>query len=126
MSYKTQGKEWFNTAGAPGNNTQCSGRCNCGGRGISIATTIPVFKETLIEICKKLGSSDYLIQKSAEKYLDKDLFSDANIALHFFTPPTPIYPQLWGEFIPNLSLFDLFFNCGPKSHEILFLKQMVT
>ena len=82
--------------------------------------------QLLIEICKKLGSSDYLAQKSAEKYLDKGLFSDAKIALHFFTPIAPVYPQLWGEFIPNLSVFDLFFNCGPKSHEILFLRQRVT
>ncbi|MBW1702349.1 MAG: WbqC family protein [Deltaproteobacteria bacterium] len=28
-------------------------------------------------------------------------------------------PQLWGPFIPNLSAFDLVFNCGPKAHTIL-------
>jgi len=76
--------------------------------------------ELLIKICLKTGASDYLAQKSAEKYLDKDLFSRAGIALHFFTPPSPVYPQLWGAFIHNLSAFDLLFNCGPKSHEILF------
>jgi len=76
--------------------------------------------ELLIKICMKIGASDYLAQKSAEKYLDKDLFSRAGITLHFFTPPSPVYPQLWGAFIHNLSAFDLLFNCGPKSHEILF------
>ncbi len=78
--------------------------------------------ELLIEICRKIGSSDYLAQRSAEKHLDQELFSDAGINLHFFTPPSPVYPQLWGEFIHNLSAFDLLFNCGPKSHEILCLE----
>jgi len=78
--------------------------------------------DLLIEICRKIGSSDYLAQRSAEKHLDQELFSDAGINLHFFTPPSPVYPQLWGEFIHNLSAFDLLFNCGPKSHEILSLK----
>ncbi|MCD6266557.1 MAG: WbqC family protein [Deltaproteobacteria bacterium] len=76
--------------------------------------------ELLIKICRKMGASEYLAQKSAEKYLDKDLFSRAGIALDFFTPPSPVYPQLWGAFIHNLSAFDLLFNCGPKSHEVLF------
>lgn len=75
--------------------------------------------ELLIEVCRKVGSADYLAQRSAEKYLDKDLFSRAEIRLHFFDPPTPVYPQLWGEFIRNLSSLDLLFNCGPKSSEIL-------
>ncbi len=75
--------------------------------------------ELLIEVCRKVGSADYLAQRSAEKYLDRDLFSRAEIRLHFFDPPTPVYPQLWGEFIRNLSSLDLLFNCGPKSSEIL-------
>jgi hypothetical protein len=77
--------------------------------------------ELLIEICRKIGSSEYLAQRNAEKYLDRDLFSGAGIKLNFFAPPSPVYPQLWGEFIHNLSAFDLVFNCGPKSHEILCL-----
>ncbi len=31
----------------------------------------------------------------------------------------PVYPQLYGDFIPNLSLLDLLFNCGPDSLKIL-------
>ncbi len=78
--------------------------------------------ELLINMCREIGSFDYLAQRSAEKYLDKDLFSQAGISLHFFTPPSPVYPQLWGEFIHNLSAFDLLFNCGPKGHKILLPK----
>ncbi|HUU41852.1 MAG TPA: WbqC family protein [Desulfatiglandales bacterium] len=78
--------------------------------------------ELIIEICKKMGSSEYLAQRSAKKYLDEDMFSSAGIRLIFFAPPSPVYPQLWGDFIHNLSAFDLLFNCGPKSGEILSLR----
>jgi hypothetical protein len=76
--------------------------------------------QLLVDICRTLGASGYLAQRSAQRYLDKRLFGNAGISLHFFDPPTPVYPQLWGEFIRNLSAFDLLFNCGPKSSEILY------
>lgn len=72
-----------------------------------------------VEICKKLGASHFLAQKSAKKYLDKNLFQEGGIELKFVAPRPPVYPQLWGPFLPNLSAFDLLFNCGPKGHEIL-------
>jgi len=81
------------------------------------------FQETgtrlLIEICKRLGTSTYLAQSSAGKYLDAALFHSAGVQLRFFKPPALIYPQLWGDFIYELSAFDLLFNCGPKAREIL-------
>lgn len=73
----------------------------------------------LIEVCRRLGSSHYLAQGAARKYLDEKLFRQAGIEITFFTPPSIIYPQLWGDFIGNLSAFDLAFNCGPKAHDIL-------
>jgi hypothetical protein len=73
----------------------------------------------LIEICNHFGASTYLAQKSAGPYLDDKAFQKAGIRLQFFKPPAPIYPQLWGDFIPNLSTFDLLFNCGPKARDIL-------
>jgi hypothetical protein len=73
----------------------------------------------LIEICRKVRASNYLAQAATKKYLDARLFADAGIELNFFRPPSPVYPQLWGDFIPDLSAFDFLFNCGPKSHEIL-------
>jgi len=76
--------------------------------------------QLLIEVCRTLGASRYLAQSPAQKYLDQDLFQTAGIELEFFKPPSLIYPQLWGNFIPNLAAFDLVFNCGSKSHDILF------
>jgi hypothetical protein len=74
----------------------------------------------LVEICRTLGADRFLAQAPAEKFLESSLFESAGIALEFFHPPSPVYPQLWGDFLPNLSSLDLLFNCGPKSRDILF------
>jgi hypothetical protein len=73
----------------------------------------------LIEICGKMGASQFLTQSAAQKYLDVDRFADAGIRVTEFKQPLLIYPQLWGSFIPNLSALDLIFNCGPKGHDIM-------
>ncbi|MBN1833341.1 MAG: WbqC family protein [Deltaproteobacteria bacterium] len=72
-----------------------------------------------IELCQGLGADRFLTQKGAKKYLNESLFRNAGIELEYFRPPSPIYPQLWGGFIPNLSTFDLLFNCGPKARDVL-------
>jgi hypothetical protein len=77
-------------------------------------------EQRLIDVCKKMKVDRFLVQAPARKYLNPELFNQAEISLEFFRYPTPLYPQLWGDFIPNLSAFDLLFNCGPKAHDILF------
>ncbi|MBW2207025.1 MAG: WbqC family protein, partial [Deltaproteobacteria bacterium] len=67
----------------------------------------------LIQICKKMGASRFMAQSASKKYLDVETIRDAGIHLDFIPPPTPVYPQLWGDFIPNLSALDLALNCGP-------------
>ena len=73
----------------------------------------------LLEICSKLGASQFLVQKAVRKYINSDRLSALGIKLRDFRPPSPVYPQLWGDFIPNLSALDLILNCGPKAHEIM-------
>lgn len=75
--------------------------------------------QLLTRVCKELGAKSLLSQKSAQKYLHPGLFGADDIELAFFTPPSPVYPQLWGAFVPDLSVWDLLFNCGPKSTEII-------
>lgn len=77
-----------------------------------------------VEICKKLGATQFLAQSGAKKYLDQEAFEKADISLKLFNARPPVYPQLWGQFIPNLSVFDLIFNCGPKGHDILSGKKV--
>ena len=75
--------------------------------------------QRLIEVCRALKADRFLAQAPARKYLNPDLFRQAKIELEFFRYQPPVYPQLWGNFIPNLSVFDLLFNCGPKAHDIV-------
>lgn len=72
-----------------------------------------------IEICKKLGASHFLAQSGAKKYLNNESFKDKGIEPVFFNYRPVIYPQLWGTFEHNLSAFDLLFNCGPKSYDLI-------
>jgi len=73
----------------------------------------------LVDLCMKLGASQFMAQAPAKKFLDEKSFQDAGIEIVYVNPPVPIYPQLWGEFIANLSAFDLVLNCGPKAIDIL-------
>lgn len=79
--------------------------------------------QLLIEICKAMGASTFLAQSQAKKYLDADIFQNNGIELRFFRYVAPVYPQLWGDFLANLSAFDLVFNCGPKAREIIMRDQ---
>ena len=73
----------------------------------------------IIEVLRKTGASEFLTQRAARKYLDENMFKSEGVGLRVFKPLSLIYPQLWGDFIPNLSAFDLVLNCGPKAHDIL-------
>jgi hypothetical protein len=54
-----------------------------------------------------------------EKHIDPGEMKPHGIDLVFANFHPPVYPQLWGEFVYNLSTLDLLFNCGPKSGEIV-------
>jgi hypothetical protein len=73
----------------------------------------------LVEICRRLEASRFLAQRPAIKYLDAGRFTESGIQLMDIKPPSPVYPQLWGNFIPNLCALDLVLNCGSKAHDIM-------
>lgn len=76
----------------------------------------------LIRICKEVGADAYLTGAyAAETYLDTSLFQSEGLRLCFQSFHCPEYPQLFPEagFIPDLSVVDLLFNCGPRSLDIL-------
>ncbi len=73
----------------------------------------------LIEICKRLGANAYVSLSTAKKYINKDLFQREDIEVRFYPFRPIVYPQLWGDFIPNLSSIDLLLNCGQKALAII-------
>jgi len=64
--------------------------------------------ELVAEICYNLGASKYLSGHGAKVYLK--LIEGVDIEyndINFLQ-----YPQLWGDFVPGLSIIDVLFNCG--------------
>ena len=75
--------------------------------------------ELLVKISKETGADVYLAPLVSKKYVDENLFAQQGITIQFFKFIPPVYPQLWGEFIYNLSALDLLLNCGGKILEII-------
>ena len=75
--------------------------------------------ELLVNVCKTVDAFDLIVQHRIKKYFDSDIFREAGIRLHSFNPPRYVYPQLWGNFIANLSVFDMIFNCGLNTEKII-------
>jgi len=75
--------------------------------------------ELSVQVSKKLGATAFLAQQSARRYLDEEAFGKAGVNLQFFNPRPPVYPQLWGPFIPNLSILDMLFNVGPGAFRVI-------
>ncbi|MFQ5824304.1 MAG: WbqC family protein [bacterium] len=75
--------------------------------------------ELLISICQLSNAEIYLTFPVVEKYLNLDKMERNRIQVRFANFHPPIYPQLWGDFIYNLSILDMLLNCGPKSNEII-------
>lgn len=77
--------------------------------------TTRVHTERIVEICKKVEADTYLSGIGGRNYIDESLFKKNKINLEYQEFHHPVYPQLHGPFISNLSALDLIFNLGPDS-----------
>jgi len=75
--------------------------------------------DLLVDICKKLDGDVYLSGESGKKYMDEEKFKEIGIKVEYTDFTQPEYNQLYGDFIPNLSVLDILFNCGKESRKIL-------
>ena len=75
--------------------------------------------DLIVQICCNQNADKYVSFPVVEKYLDTNQFKNNNIEFVTIQYHPPIYPQLWGDFIYNLSVLDLVFNCGPISRDII-------
>lgn len=78
-------------------------------------------EEKIITILKQTAATDYISGSGAGslRYIDENRFKLENIRIEWQKFLSPVYPQLWGQYIPDLSIIDLLFNCGDESIEIL-------
>ena len=75
--------------------------------------------ERLVSICKNLGGKKYLAGLGAKKYQEDALFLENKIEIINTPFKYPVYPQMWGDFMMNLSVLDVLFNCGDETKSIL-------
>ena len=74
----------------------------------------------LLALCQEAGGTTYLSGPRAADYLDEQLFRDGGVAVEWMDYSNYAeYPQLWGDFEPQVSILDLLFNCGPDSPRFL-------
>lgn len=75
--------------------------------------------ERLIELCRRFGADTYLAGAGGLGYMRVDRFRETEVTVDFQDYQHPAYEQLFGEFLPQLSVLDLLFNYGTKSLDIL-------
>ena len=77
--------------------------------------------ERLINLCQAVGADTYLSGPGGRNYMDLGLFDEAGIEVQFQEFESPVYEQLFPEvgFIPNLSVIDALFCCGPDTAQFL-------
>jgi|TARA_B110000027_G_C16070685_1_gene278911 hypothetical protein len=73
----------------------------------------------IIQLCDSVGITTLYDAHGASKILDINVINESNIDFKFQNLNHPSYNQLYGKFIPYMSVIDLIFNEGPKSLSII-------
>ena len=68
--------------------------------------------DLIIAQCKEVGATTYLSGIGAKDYLEVSKFEKEGINVVFQSFQHPTYRQLYGEFVPNLSVVDYLFCNG--------------
>lgn len=66
--------------------------------------------DALVDICKLVWANEYISGAGWRNYIEENKFNDAWIKLHYQDYHHPVYTQLWGDFIPYMSIIDLLLN----------------
>ena len=78
--------------------------------------------ELIVALCEHFSAHTYLSGSGGKAYHQIELFTRNGLQLEYLTYQPVPYPQLWGDFIPNLSAVDMLFNCGAQGMGQLLLK----
>ena len=74
-------------------------------------TTVKSKKSALIlELCQQFEAKKYISGAQGINYLDEQSFKRKSIQIEYQNYKHPIYPQLFGEYIPNLAVVDYWMN----------------
>lgn len=76
--------------------------------------------ERLVDLCKSVGATDYYSGPAAKNYLNESLFEREGIKVHYFDySGYPVYHQLYGDFVHEVSIIDLIFNEGNDARKYM-------
>lgn len=78
--------------------------------------------QRLIDICLEAGATEFIEGAAGKSYLageGEQRFKESGINIVYQDYKHPVYNQLYGDFVPYLSVIDLLFNEGDKSLGIL-------
>lgn len=83
--------------------------------------TIGQKTERIVSICQAVDADCYLSGPGGKQYMAIDSFEEAGIGVQWQNFNPPVYEQRFPhvEFIPNLSILDVLFNCGPATIQFL-------
>lgn len=73
----------------------------------------------VLDMCKKMKADVFIFGSLGAHYAETDDFEHEGVKLLFQNFIHPTYPQLYGDFVPHLSIIDLLFNVGPESLDII-------
>lgn len=75
--------------------------------------------ERLINLCKHFKADAFYEGYAGKNYIDENKFLAHGIKVSYQDYQHPVYKQLYGEFVPYLSVIDLLFNNGSDSIDII-------
>lgn len=76
--------------------------------------------ERLVDLCKKVGATEYISGPAAKDYLNTGLFENENIKVSWIDySGYPEYRQLYPPFDHGVSVLDLIFNEGPDARRFM-------
>ncbi|PIR92255.1 hypothetical protein COU01_02780 [Candidatus Falkowbacteria bacterium CG10_big_fil_rev_8_21_14_0_10_44_15] len=81
-------------------------------------------QELVLDICKELRTDTYISGALGRDYMNLETFRRQDIKVYYHNYQHPCYKQLWGKFLPYMSVIDLLFNCGSASLDIIMSKNI--
>jgi hypothetical protein len=75
--------------------------------------------DLILSICQELQADVYISGQNGLDYLKLEDFRSVETQVVVQSYNHPTYSQLYGDFLPYLSVLDLIFNYGPRAREII-------